>query len=249
MPLYIGDFLADTMHLGATERGIYISLIMHAWQHEGTIPLNDRKLAKISGCDARLWHLYRETALQFFDTVDASTAQHLRVVKELHRSAEISSKRKAAAEQMLSKRAANAEQLHTHARASSHSQPHTQAEKDSCAVAGATRTTHDQAFDDFWKAYPKRDGANPKAPARKLFLAAIKLGTAPDAIVAGAAACAISDREKVGTPYIPQAVKWLRDRRWEDYAPKVSNGADHPPGWRPGMPTAEELAAKYGAPK
>ena len=129
MPLYIGDFLADTMHLGATERGIYISLIMHAWQHDGTIPLDDRKLAKISGCDSRLWHLYRTTALQFFEivqpqcsTVEPSTAQHLRVVKELRRSDEISSKRKAAAEQMLSKRAANAQHLHTQSPSQSHLQ-------------------------------------------------------------------------------------------------------------------------------
>src|ERR1700758_3389607 len=108
MPLYIGDFLADTMHLGATETGIYIRLLMHCWQHE-SIPLDDYKLARIAGCDSRLWHKYRETVLQFFDPVDASTAQHKRVSTELHRYAEISNKRKAAAEQMLKNRTANAE--------------------------------------------------------------------------------------------------------------------------------------------
>lgn len=57
MPFYVGDFLADTMHLGATETGIYIRLIMHCWQH-GTIPRNARKLALIAHCDTRLWHQY-----------------------------------------------------------------------------------------------------------------------------------------------------------------------------------------------
>ena len=112
MPFYVGDFLADTMHLGATERGIYISLIVHCWQH-GSIPRNRRKLARIAACDSRLWHRYEETVLQFFDVVDASTMQHRRVKTELHRYAEISNKRKAAAEQMLSKRSANAEHLLT----------------------------------------------------------------------------------------------------------------------------------------
>lgn len=73
------------------------------------------------------------------------------------------------------------------------------------------------AFDDFWKAYPKRDGANPKEPARKLFLQALRSGVDSQALIAGAKRCAEREAKNVGTPYIPQAVKWLRDRRWEDY--------------------------------
>lgn len=34
MPLYIGDFIADTAHLSAEETGAYILLIMHYWVHE-----------------------------------------------------------------------------------------------------------------------------------------------------------------------------------------------------------------------
>lgn len=89
-------------------------------------------------------------------------------------------------------------------------------EKDIRAVASATRPANDD-FEEFWKAYPRRKGANPKAPARKLFDAAVKQGADPKAIVAGALRCAEQDRDKIGTEYIPQGVKWLRDRRWEDY--------------------------------
>lgn len=119
MPFYVGDFLADTMHLGAVETGIYVRLIMHCWQH-GSIPLDDRKLALIGHCDSRLWHQYRETVLQFFDVVDAATAQHKRVSTELHRCQEISNKRKAAALQKHSNSSANAVQMHTQSQ--SHSQ-------------------------------------------------------------------------------------------------------------------------------
>lgn len=86
------------------------------------------------------------------------------------------------------------------------------------AVASATRTDRDKRFEEFWKSYPKRLGANPKAPARKLFVGFIKSGVDPDAIIEGARRCATADARKVGTEYIPQAVKWLRDRRWEDYS-------------------------------
>lgn len=77
--------------------------------------------------------------------------------------------------------------------------------------------TIDDPFEEFWKAYPKRAGANPKAPARKLFIMAVKAGCDPAAIIGGARRCAVIDSKKVGTEYIPQATRWLRDRRWEDY--------------------------------
>lgn len=72
-------------------------------------------------------------------------------------------------------------------------------------------------FEEFWRVYPKRSGANPKKPARKLFERAVKSGTDPAAIIAGARNCAVRDSAKVGTEFIPQAVKWLRDERWCDY--------------------------------
>jgi uncharacterized protein YdaU (DUF1376 family) len=130
MPLYIGDFAADTDHLGPAETGIYIRLILHCWKH-GTIPRDRRKLALITHCDSRLWHRYEETVLKFFDVVDASTMQHSRVSTEILRCAEISSKRKAAAQQMLSKRSAKAEQLHTHS--------HSQSKKESAGASEALR--------------------------------------------------------------------------------------------------------------
>src|SRR5512139_3557119 len=88
-------------------------------------------------------------------------------------------------------------------------------EKIYSTVAKATR--RDEQFEEFWKAYPRRGGANPKAPAEKLFVAAVKAGANPQDIIAGAKACAIAETAKLGTEFIPQAVKWLRDKRWQDY--------------------------------
>jgi len=72
-------------------------------------------------------------------------------------------------------------------------------------------------FEVFWNSYPRRQGANPKAPAEKLFLAAVKAGADPLQMIHGARLCAAMESGKIGTEFIPQAVKWLRDRRWEDY--------------------------------
>lgn len=87
--------------------------------------------------------------------------------------------------------------------------------KDIPTVADATR--RDEHFEEFWKAYPRREGANPKDPAAKLFHAAVKSGEDPERIIAGAKRCASVEAKNIGTPYIPQAVKWLRDKRWKDY--------------------------------
>jgi hypothetical protein len=84
----------------------------------------------------------------------------------------------------------------------------------------------DEQFEEFQKAYPKRKGGNPWEPARKLFYAAVKQGVDPDKIIAAVKFGVGFDRDKIGTEFIPQAVKWLRDRRWEDYtdAPDVPSG-------------------------
>lgn len=84
------------------------------------------------------------------------------------------------------------------------------------AVAKATRPTNEK-FEEFWKAKPRRAGADPKAPAEKLFLAAVRAGTPADDLIAAAGRWAAADAGKVGTEYLPQAVKWLRDKRWNDY--------------------------------
>ena len=90
-------------------------------------------------------------------------------------------------------------------------------QKDSGAVASATRPVVDEDFEKFWKAYPKREGGNPKTPARKSFLTALKAGADPAKIISAAAAYAAHPSTKVGTPYVTQAVTWLNQKRWEDH--------------------------------
>lgn len=98
-----------------------------------------------------------------------------------------------------------------------HLQIQEEEKKDSRAVARATRPRPDDLFEEFWKVYPRREGANPKSPAEKVFRAFVASGVDPRSIISGARGCAEKEKGKIGTPYIPQAIKWLRDRRWEDY--------------------------------
>lgn len=98
-----------------------------------------------------------------------------------------------------------------------------QIRSNSRAVAGATRPKIDR-FDEFWGAYPKRDGANPKEPARKKFNAALKSGADAGEIIAATKRYAVecADRKITATSYVAQSVTWLSQQRWGDYAPPTA---------------------------
>lgn len=80
MPLYVADYLADTLHLSGAEHGAYLLLIMHYWQ-KGGLPNEDRKLASIARCTADEWEAMRGTIAEFFgegwrhERIDAELAE------------------------------------------------------------------------------------------------------------------------------------------------------------------------------
>ena len=117
MPLYVADYLADTGHLSAAEHGAYMLLIMHYWTNGG-VPSDERRLARICRMSDEEWAASRNELAAFFD----GEWKHARIDAELAKSEEISSKRKAAAEQRHSKSnasaSANADQMHTQDRKS-----------------------------------------------------------------------------------------------------------------------------------
>lgn len=119
-------------------------------------------------------------------------------------------------------------------------------EKISCAVAPATRTGSE--FENFWRIYPKREGANPRTPAEKKFLALVASGVSATEIIEGTKRYAAELRrtEKLKTPFVATAVVFLNQRRWLDY-PGAATAADEvPPHLRPppGCRSYEEIMAE-----
>jgi len=118
MPLFWGDFLANTMHLSAQEAGAYLFLIAHAWEHEGEIPGDWIRLARIAHVRQNHWKQTWKAVEQFFEPLSGESLirgyLHKRVQLELHRLGKISNNRKGAALQMHSKSRASASILHMH---------------------------------------------------------------------------------------------------------------------------------------
>jgi uncharacterized protein YdaU (DUF1376 family) len=91
MPLYIGDYLADTAHLGCTQHGAYLLLIMHYWQ-KGGLPDDDRQLAKITRLPLKIWEDIKPTIQDFFH----DGWQHVRCDDELAKMHAVVEKRRIA---------------------------------------------------------------------------------------------------------------------------------------------------------
>jgi uncharacterized protein YdaU (DUF1376 family) len=91
MPLYVGDYLADTGHLNTTQHGAYLLLMMHYWK-KGELPDDDKQLAAIAKLPLRLWLDSKETLQAFFH----DGWRHGRIDEELARMQEKTNRRAAA---------------------------------------------------------------------------------------------------------------------------------------------------------
>lgn len=94
MPFYIGDYLADTMHLTRDQHGAYLLLIMAYWRNSGALLDDDTALAAVTRCGPAEWRKLRRVMEPFFQ-IEGGRWHHKRIDKELQNAAESYSKRKA----------------------------------------------------------------------------------------------------------------------------------------------------------
>jgi len=248
MALWIGDFLADTMHLSDALTGNYVLLICHYWQHGG-LPDDPEQLARICKMSREQWGKRSPVLEAFFQ----DGWKHKRIEDELAKAAAYSEIQRARANERWQESDADGIATALPARASSPSpspspslsKTTTESVAPSCGRA-ATRTAADDDFQKFWKAYPTRgSAANPKKPARDKFQRAVKAGADPQVITLAAKRYAQLETAagRAGTEKIAQALTWLNQQRWNDYPPEAALNGTGPP---PGAPSHEELQRKYG---
>lgn len=82
MPLYIGDYLKDTMHLSPEQHGIYLLLLMNYWSQGGPLPDENDYLARVTKSSLEAWQSHRSVIGRFFTITDGMW-RHERVDFEL----------------------------------------------------------------------------------------------------------------------------------------------------------------------
>ena len=81
MPLYIGDYLADTSRLTTEQHGAYLLLIMDYWR-SGRPPDNDQVLAQICKLSPDAWRNAKAMLKQYFSIEDGCWV-HKRIEAEI----------------------------------------------------------------------------------------------------------------------------------------------------------------------
>jgi uncharacterized protein YdaU (DUF1376 family) len=95
MPLYVGDYLADTMHLSAEEHGAYLLLLMHSWR-TGALPDDDKTLAAIARVSLKVWRAGLGGTIRAFFSPSERGLVQLRLERERERAGANTQKRRAA---------------------------------------------------------------------------------------------------------------------------------------------------------
>lgn len=81
MPLYIGDYMRDTMRLTRDQHGGYLLLLMECWNCGGRLPNDPAQLASIAKASPNEWKKLSPVLLPFFKT-RGEWLYHKRVFEE-----------------------------------------------------------------------------------------------------------------------------------------------------------------------
>jgi uncharacterized protein YdaU (DUF1376 family) len=105
MPLYIGDYLAETQHLSAEQSGAYLHLLMHEWR-VGPLPVDLDVLRRIARVEKDAWGNAWAMLENFFTRTEAGFTQprlEIEKVKSKENRERFSNRGKAGAEKRWSK--------------------------------------------------------------------------------------------------------------------------------------------------
>ncbi|MCJ2031307.1 DUF1376 domain-containing protein [Methylobacterium sp. J-043] len=223
LPLLVDRFIADTTHMAVEEVGAHIRLLMFAWRSPGCcLPNNDARLARMLGLTAKRWASLKPGVMALWQLNSEGNYTHNQLTRE-HQfvSAKVEGKRAAGklggrpkSLKLQDTTKASGSEIGKQTESKSKAPTPTPTESPLPPSGGEP-----EGFAEFRSAYPARNATFPTTLARKRWLEALKRGTRPEEIIAGAKAYAAEQRRigKVGTEYVKTADSWLYKQIWRDF--------------------------------
>lgn len=237
-PLWIDAFLRDTQHLSADEIGAYLLILMAMWSREGCdYPDDDHRLARLCRVSLRLWKSRIGPVIRPLFRVADGALISKRLRKEaayVERQCSAQSARKTGenSDKPLNDNEAPPSADTTVDEPADVSPDHPSQQpniKKRETYVSLARSDDEELedtplpkavkspsrFDDFWQAYPHRNGVKKgRKPAEVKFAAAVKRGVKAEAIIAGAKAA--HAHPDVVRGYARDPATWLQQEGWSD---------------------------------
>lgn len=244
-PFHIGDFRSGTVNMSRKARWIYRDMLDIYYDSEQPLTSNVDALCELLGADDEEDRRIVERHLRFkFELVEDGYRHHVcdSVIAEYHSKAETArangrlggrprkNREKPSGFLSGSDPVATANPVETGSQANQ--EPITNNHKPITSKAIGASAPVDDAFELAWKAYPKREGANPKNKALAAWNARMKEGVTAEAMLVGVMRYEAFCKAKgnVGTGYVMQAVRFFGTERAFDNEWSVSKSAGKPNG-------------------
>jgi len=215
MPLWVSDFLGDTLDLDAADIGAYLLILMAQWQRNGaSLPDDAAKLQRIARC-GRNWAKVWGSVGRFFDTDECGIynrrlrfeAQNVAAKRDVNsRNGALGAKAKA----LKNKESDLANANVSLKRNASIPEPEPESKKEKASLSCAKA----QRFTEFWTVYPHRDGKRGRKPAEAKYDRIVASGVPEQDLIDGAMRYK-SDR-RVQNGYSRDPTTWLNQAGWED---------------------------------
>ena len=255
-PFHIGDYSAHTAHLELMEDLAYRRMLDVYYLREEPLACDPEDVARLIRMKANVADV--EAVLREFFFLTDEGWRHERCDEEIERMQDKQAKAKASAaasvsarktkaQNNLNERSANVEPTLNERSANvelpTPTPTPTPEENPPNPPGGMAGDVHDDGFDAFWSAYPRKAA---KSAAAKSWA---KLKASPDlqdAVMAGLDRAKASRQwAKDGGAFIPHASTWLNQRRWED-EPDSADGGGSDQSMQEFLREQKEMLASLG---
>jgi len=238
MPLYVGDYMADTSHLTCEQHGAYLLILMALWKRAGAgLPDVDENMAAAARLPVSRWKAIRPILLDgVLLRTDGQTVTQKRLDAEIGKAQGITEARAAAGAKGGATAQANRKQTgeandeqtgkaNGKQTSTPSPSPSPREENPPTPRGGSDGGVHDfpPGFDALWSLYPRKVA---KTAAAKAF-ARLRPDEALQARIAAAVRAQSESPEwrKDRGAFVPHLATWLNGRRWEDDT-SASSGPD-----------------------